>query len=82
MEEGHKSHYAQAPKEPRRAKRHVCQKCLDDVFRVHNRNKHHPCKTPLEDQSTFPEYIDVAMIEILNDQITQTKVCLSHLYEK
>ena len=52
-EEDHTSHYAQAPKEPRRAKRHVCQNCPDDVFRVHNQNKHHPCKIPLEDQSPY-----------------------------
>ena len=32
MEEGHTSHYAQAPRETRRAKKHVCQNCPDDVY--------------------------------------------------
>ena len=82
MEEGHISHYAQAPREPRRAKRHVCQNCPDDVFRVHNRNKHHPCKIPAEDQSPYFLYIVVAMSDNLSDQIAHAKVCSSYHYEQ
>ena len=56
MEEDHTSHYAQAPREPRRAKRHACQNCPDDVFRVHvmypttnifNNNKNIQIKTEI-----------------------------------
>ena len=82
MEEGHISHYAQAPRELRRSKRHVCQNYLDDVFRVHNRNKHHPCKIPMEDQSPYYFYIVVAMSDNLSDQITPTKVCSRYHYEQ
>ena len=82
MEEGHTIHYAQAPREPRCAKRHVCQNCLDDVFRVHNRNKHHPCKIPSEDQSPYCLYIVVAMSDNLSDQIAHAKVCSSYHYEQ
>ena len=74
MEEDHTSHYAQAPREPRRAKRHVCQNYPDDVFRVHNQNKH-LCNIPVEDQSPYCLYIVVAMSDILSDQIAQAKVC-------
>ena len=82
MEEGHKSHYAQALMELRCAKRHVCQNCPDDVFRVHNRNKHHPCKIPAEDQSPYSPYIVVAVSDNLSDQITHAKVCSSYHYEQ
>ena len=82
MEEDHTSHYAQVPREPRRAKRHVCQNCLDDVFRVHNRNKHHPCKIPSEDESPYCLYIVVVMSDNLSDQIAHAKVCLSYHYEQ
>ena len=73
MEENHTSHYAQAPKEPRCAKRLVCQNYPDDVFRVHNRNKHHPCKIPAEDQSPYCLYIVVAMRDNLSDKLLMPK---------
>ena len=82
MEEDHTSHYAQAPRESRHAKRHVCQNYLDDVFRVHNRNKHHPYNIPSEDQSPYCFYIVVAMSDNLSDQITHAKVCSSYHYEQ
>ena len=82
MEEDHTSHYAQALREPRHAKRHVCQNCLDDVFRVHNRSKHHPCKIASEDQSPYCIYIVVAMSDNLSDQITHAKFCSSRHYRK
>ena len=82
MAEDHTSHYAQDPREPRHAKRHVCQKSLDDVFRVHNRNKHHPCKIPSEDQSPYCLYIFVAMSDNVSDQIAHAKVCSSFHYEQ
>ena len=74
MEEDHTSHYAQAPREPKRAKRHVCQNYPNDFFRVHNRNKHHPCKIPSKDQSPYCLYIFVAMSDNFSDQITHTQV--------
>ena len=73
MEENHTSRYAQAPRESRRAKRHVCQNCPDDVFRVQNQNKQHPCKIPLEDQSPYCIYIVVAMSDNLSDQSLMPK---------
>ena len=82
MEEDHTSHYAKALREPRRAKRHVCQNCPDDVFRVHNQNKHHPCKIPAEDQSPYCLYIVVAMSDNLSDQIAHAKVCSNYHYEQ
>ena len=82
MEEDDTSHYAQAPREPRRAKRHVCQNCSDDVFRVHNRNKHHPCKIPMEDHSPYFLYIVVAMSDNLCDQIAHAKFSSSYHYEQ
>ena len=82
MEEDHTSHYAQSPKEPRHAKRYICQNFPDDVFQVHNQNKHHPCKIPLEDQSPYCFYIVVAMSGNLSDQIAHAKVCLSYYYEQ
>ena len=82
MEEGHTSHYAQAPREPRHAKRHVCQNCLDDVFRVHNRNTLHYSKIPSEDKSPYYVYIVVVMSDNLSDQITHAKVCSSYRYEQ
>ena len=82
MEDDHTSHYAQAPKELRRAKRHICQNCSDDVFQVHNQNKHHPCKIPLEDQSPYCLDIVFAMSDNLSDQMTHAKVCLSYHYEQ
>ena len=59
MEEGHTRHYAQAPRELRHAKRHVCQNCPDDVFRVHNRNKHHPCKQGWNLMSKCPSWVNL-----------------------
>ena len=82
MEEDHTSQYAQAPREPRRAKRHVCQNYLDDVFRVHNQNKHHPCKILVKDQSPYCLYIVIAMSDNLSDQIAHAKVCSSYHYEQ
>ena len=73
MEEGHTSHYAQAPREPRRAKRHVFQNCPDDVFQVHNWNKY---------QSPYCLYIVVAMSNNLSDQIAHAKFCSSYHYEQ
>ena len=82
MEEGHTSHYAQATREPRCTKRHVCQNCPDDVFRVHNRNKHHPCKIPLKYMSPYCLYKFVAMSDNLSDQIAYADVCSSYYYEQ
>ena len=82
MEKSHTSYYAQDPRKPRRAKRHVCQKCPNYVFQVHNRNKHHPCKIPTEDQSPYCLYIVVAISDNLSDQIAHAKVCSSYHYEQ
>ena len=82
MEEDHTSHYAQVAMGVRRGKRNICQNCPDDVFRVHNWNKHHPCKIPLEDQSPYYLYIVVAMRDNLSDQIVHAKVCSSYHYEQ
>ena len=82
MEDGHTSHYAQAPREPMRVKRHICQNCPNDVFRVHNWNKHHPCKIPVEDQSPYCLYIVVAKSDNLSEQIADAKVCSSYHYEQ
>ena len=82
MEECHTSHYAQAPRESRRAKRHFCQNYPDDVFQVHNEKKHHPCKIPVEDQLPYFLYIVVAMSNNLSDQIVHAKVCSSYHYEQ
>ena len=82
MEEGHTSHYAQAPREPRRAKRHACQNCPDGVFQVHIRNKHHPCKIPSEDLPPYFLYIVVTMSDNLSVEIAHAKFCSSYHYEK
>ena len=82
MEEGHTSHYAQDPREPRHAKKHVCKNYPDDVFRVQNGNKHHPFKIPSKDQSPYFIYIVVAMSVNLSDQIAHAKVCSSYHYEQ
>ena len=82
MEEDHTSHYAQAPREPRCAKRHICQNYPDDVFQVHNQNKHHPCKIPVKDQSPYFLYIVVAMSDGLSDKIAHAKFCSSYHYEQ
>ena len=71
-----------SPREPRRAKRHICQNCPNDVFRVHNWNKHHHCKIPVEYQSPYCLYIVVAMSDNLSDQITHAKVFSSYHYEQ
>ena len=57
-------------------------KLSDDVFRVHNRNKHHPCKIPAEDESPYCLYIVVAMSDNLSDQSAHAKVCSSYHYEQ
>ena len=77
MEEDHTSHYAQATRELRREKRHICQNYSDDVFQVHNWNKHHPCKIPWEEQSPYCIYIVVAMSDNLSDQIVHALLKLS-----
>ena len=82
MEEDDTSHYAQALRELRCAKRHVCQSFPDGVFRVHNRNNHHPCKIPSEDQSPYCLYIVVAVSDNLSVQIIHAKVFSSHHYDK
>jgi hypothetical protein len=78
----HKNHREQATKGPRHAKRHVCQNCLDDVYREHNRHKNHLCMKHEEDQSPFVDYIVVAMSDNLDDQINHAKFFSSHCYEK
>jgi hypothetical protein len=78
----HTNHCEQATKDPRHAKRHVCQNCPDDVCREHNWHKHHLCMKQEEDQSPSVDYIVVAMSDSLDDQITHAKVCSSHRYEK
>ena len=51
----------------RSSKRHVCQNCPDDVFLVHNRNKHHPCKIPSKDQCcNLTDHIGLPIIHINN----------------
>ena len=65
-----------------RAKRHICQNRPDDVFQVHNLNKHHPCKIPAEDQSPYFLYIVVGMNDNLSDQIGHAKVCSGYHYEQ
>ena len=82
MEEGHTSHYAQAPREQRRAKRHICQDCLDDVFSVPNPKKHHPCKIASEYLSPYCIYIVVAFNDNLSVQIAHAKVFSSYHYEQ
>ena len=82
MEEGHTSHYAQAPKESRHAKRRVCQNYRDDVFQVHNWNKNHPLKILAKEQSPYCLYIVVAMSDNLSYQIAHAKVCSSYHYEQ
>ena len=59
-----------------------CQNYPDDVFRVHNRNKHHPCKIPSKDLSPYFLYIVVAMSDNLSDQITHAKVFSSYHNEQ
>lgn len=82
LEVDHINHYARAIKGLRRVKRHVFQNCPDDVFRVHIRNKHHLCKIPLEDLSSYFLYIDSEESDSLSDQIAHAKVCSPHHYEQ
>jgi hypothetical protein len=76
------SHCDQATKGLWHAKRHVCQNCPDDVFREHNRHKHHLCMKQEEDQSPFFYYIIATMSDSLNDQTAHAKVFSSHRYEQ
>jgi hypothetical protein len=78
----HTNHCEQAAKDPRRAKRHVCQNCPDDVCPEHNWHKHHLCMKQEEDQSPSIDYIVVAMNDSLDDQTAHAKVCSSHRYEQ
>ena len=78
----HTSHYEEVAKGLRHAKRHVCQNCLDDVCREHNRHKHHLCMKQEEDQSPSIDYIVVAMSNSLDDQNFHAKVCSCHCYAK
>ena len=78
----HTSHCEQATKRPRRAKRHVCQNCPNDVCQEHNRHKHHLCMKQEEDQSPYLDYIVFEMRDSLYDQTAHAKVFSSHHYEK
>jgi hypothetical protein len=78
----HTNHYEQAAKGSRCAKRHVFQNCPDDVFREHNRHKHHLFMKQEEDQSPSVDYIFVSMNDSLYDQTTHAKVFSSHRYEQ
>jgi hypothetical protein len=78
----HTNHREQAAKGPRRAKRHVCQNCFDDVFQEHIRHKHHLYMKQEEYQSPSVDYIVVTMSDSLDDQTTHAKVCSSHLYKQ
>ena len=78
----HTNHCEQAAKDPRHAKRHVCQNYPNEVCREHNRHKHHLCMKQEEDQSPFVDYIVAAMSDSLDGQTSHAKVCSSHRYEK
>jgi hypothetical protein len=78
----HTSHCEQAAKGPRRAKRHICQKCLNDVFQEHNRHKHNLCMKQKEYQSPSFDNIVVEMNDSLDDQSAHARVCSSHRYEQ
>jgi hypothetical protein len=78
----HTNHYEQDAKGLRRAKRHVCQNCLDDVCQEHNRKKNHLCMKQEKDQSPSIDYIVVAMSDSLDDQTAHAKVFSIHRYEK
>ena len=69
------SHCEQEAKGPRRAKRHICQNCPDDVCREHNQHKYHLCMKQEEYQSPSVDYIVVAMSDSLDDQTAHAKVC-------
>ena len=64
----HTNHCEQAAKDPRHAKRHVCQNCPDDVCREYNWHKHHLYMKQEEDQSPYVDYIVVVMSDSLDDQ--------------
>ena len=78
----HTNHCEQDAKDPRHAKRHVCQNRLDDVCREHNHHKHHLYMKYEEDQSPYVDYIVVAMSDSLDDQTVHVKVCSTHRYEQ
>jgi hypothetical protein len=78
----HTNYCEQAAKDPRHAKRNVCQNYLDDVCRKHNRHKHHICMKQEEDESPSVDYIVVTMSDNLDDQTAHAKVCSSHRYEQ
>jgi hypothetical protein len=78
----HTSHYEQAAKGSRCAKRHVCQNYLDDVCQEHNRHKHYLSRKQEEDHSPSVDYIVDAMNDSLDDQTAHAKVCSIHRYEQ
>ena len=78
----HTNHCEEAAKGPRRAKRHVCQKCLDDVCRENNWHKHHLCMKQEEDQSPYVDYIVATMSDSLDEQTAHAKIFLIHRYEQ
>jgi hypothetical protein len=78
----HTNNCEQAAMDSRHAKRHVCQNCLDDVCREHNRHKHHLFMKQEEDQLPFVDYIVATMSDSLDDQTPHAKVCSSHRYEQ
>jgi hypothetical protein len=78
----HTNHCEQDAKDPRHAKRNVFQNYLDDVFQEYNQHKHHLCMKQEEDQSTYVDYIVVAMRDSLYEQTTHAKVGSSHCYEQ
>jgi hypothetical protein len=76
------SHCKQVTKGLRHAKWHVFQNYLDDVFQEQNQHKHHLYKKQEEEQSPFVDYIVVAMITSLYDQIAHVQVFSSHHYKQ
>jgi hypothetical protein len=78
----HTSQCEQVVKGLRHAKRHVCQNWPNDVYREHNRHKHHLCMKQKEDQPPSVDYIVDAMSDSLDDQNAHAKVLSSHHYEQ
>jgi hypothetical protein len=78
----HTNHCEHDAKGPRRAKRHVCKNCPDDVCQEQNQQKHHLSVKQEEDQSQSIDYIVVAINNSLDDQTAHAKVFSSHRYEQ
>jgi hypothetical protein len=78
----HTNHCEQAAKGSRRAKRHACQNCLNDVSKEYNHHKHHIFMKQEEDQSPYVDYIVFAMSDSLDDQTSRAKFFSSHRYEQ